>query len=212
MKKVVAFILAFTLIFIPMDVYAEEKMSIELVDEDSDGTILSGDESEHAIEWWPVAYKPAEICVQRQTRGIVVYADVTTAAKNIVVQYSRDKTFKSGVLFKTFRNVNYNGPVFAFLATDGSLLGNWWHFNDTVIIKQGERVLHSRRRCIGEWNRLRITQSDVDKSRLKVRNLIRMYIPNVNNPMGLYIRVRNVYVGNYRRVNYSGWSRTVRVR
>ena len=212
MKKIIAFMLTLVLVFIPMNTYAEEKMSIELVDDDSDGTIISGDNSEHTIEWWPVAYKPTEVYIAKQTRAIGVYADVTTAAKNIVVQYSRDKEFKSGVTTRTFRNVNYKGPVLAFLATDGGLLGNLWHFTDTVIIKQGNNPLYSRRKHIGEWGRLRITQADVNASRKQVRSLIRMYIPNINNPTGMYVRVRSVYPGQYHRVIYSGWSRIVKVK
>ena len=38
MKKIIAFMLTLVLVFIPMNTYAEEKMSIELVDDDSDGT------------------------------------------------------------------------------------------------------------------------------------------------------------------------------
>lgn len=210
-KAILIFTLVMTMLS-PIGARAEEKMSIELVEYDSDGTIVSGDKSEHTIEWWPVAYKPTEIYIQRQTHGIAIYADVTTAARNIVVQYSRDKEFKTGVTTRTYRNVSYQGQVLAFLATDGSLLGNLWHFNDTVIIKQGDKTLHSRRKRIGEWDRLRVTQADVNASRKKVRSLIRMYIPNISNPAGLYVRVRSVYAGNYHRVLYSGWSRTVRVR
>ena len=196
----------------PIGARADEKMSIELVDFDSDGTIVSSDGTEHTIEWWPVAYKPSEIYIAKQSRAVSIYADVTTAARNVVVQYSRDKEFKSGVTTKTFRNVSYRGPVLAFLATDGGLLGNLWHFTDTVIIKQDGKTLHSRRKHIGEWGRLRITQADVNASRKQVRSLIRMYIPGISNPTGLYVRVRSVYAGNYRRVIYSGWSRVVRVR
>lgn len=212
MKRIMILLLAVILTTVPMTAKADEKTSTELVDYDSDGTIVSGDNTEHTIEWWPVAYKPAEIYIAKQTHAIGVYADVTTAAKNIVVQYSRDKTFKTGVTTKTYRNVSYKGPVLAFLATDGGLLGNLWHFTDTVIIKQDGKTLHSRRKHIGEWGRLRITQADVNASRKKVRSLIRMYIPGINNPTGLYVRVRSVYAGNYRRVIYSGWSRVVKVR
>ena len=212
MKRIMILLLAVILAAAPMTAQADEKTSTELVDYDSDGTIVSGDKSEHTIEWWPVAYKPAEIYIAKQAKAIAVYADVTTAAKNIIVQYSRDKEFKSGVTTKTFRNVSYQGPVLAFLATDGGLLGNLWHFTDTVIIKQDGKTLHSRRKHIGEWGRLRITQADVSASRKQVRSLIRMYIPGVDNPTGLYVRVRSVYPGQYRRVIYSGWSRTVRVR
>ena len=212
MRKTLLILSLILTMLAPIGARAEEKMSIELVEYDSDGTIVSGDKSEHTIEWWPVAYKPTEIYIQRQTHGIAIYADVTTAARNIVVQYSRDPKFEKGVQPKTFRNVNYRGPVLAFLATDGSLLGNLWHFNDTVIIKQEDKTLHSRRKRIGEWDRLRITQADVNASRKKARSLIRMYIPNISNPAGMYVRVRSVYAGNYHRVLYSGWSRTVRVR
>ena len=212
MKRITILLLAVILAAAPMTAQADEKTSTELVDYDSDGTIVSGDKSEHTIEWWPVAYKPAEIYIAKQAKAIAVYADVTTAAKNIVVQYSRDKEFKTGVTTKTYRNVSYKGPVLAFLATDGGLLGNLWHFTDTVIIKQDGKTLHSRRKHIGEWGRLRITQADVNASRKQVRSLIRMYIPGISNPTGLYVRVRSVYAGNYRRVIYSGWSRTVRVR
>lgn len=210
-KAILIFTLVMTMLS-PIGARAEEKMSIELVEYDSDGTIVSGDKSEHTIEWWPVAYKPTEIYIQRQTHGIAIYADVTTAARNIVVQYSRDKEFKTGVTTRTYRNVSYQGQVLAFLATDGSLLGNLWSFCDTVIIKQEHKTLHSRRKRIGEWSRLAITQNDVNASRKKVRSLIRMYIPNISNPTGLYVRVRNVYTGNQYRTVYSGWSRTVRVR
>ena len=213
MKRIMILLLFMMLCMLaPIVARAEEKTSTELVDYDSDGTIVSGDKSEHTIEWWPVAYKPAEIYIAKQTHAIGVYADVTTAAKNVIVQYSRDKEFKSGVTTKTFRNVSYKGPVLAFLATDGGLLGNLWHFTDTVIIKQDGKTLHSRRKHIGEWGRLRITQADVNASRKQVRSLIRMYIPGISNPTGLYVRVRSVYAGQYRRVIYSGWSRTVRVR
>ena len=212
MKRITILLLAVILAVAPMTAKADEKTSTELVDYDSDGTIVSGDKSEHTIEWWPVAYKPAEIYIAKQAKAIAVYADVTTAAKNVIVQYSRDKEFKTGVTTKTFRNVSYQGPVLAFLATDGGLLGNLWHFTDTVIIKQDGKTLHSRRKHIGEWGRLRITQNDVNASRKQVRSLIRMYIPGINNPTGLYVRVRSVYAGNYRRVIYSGWSRAVRVR
>ena len=211
-KRATALLLAVILAAAPMTAKAAEKMSTELVAYDSDGTIVSGDKSEHTIEWWPVAYKPAEIYIAKQAHAIGVYADVTTAAKNVIVQYSRDKEFKSGVTTKTFRNVSYKGPVLAFLATDGGLFGNLWHFTDTVIIKQDGKTLHSRRKHIGEWGRLRITQADVNASRKQVRSLIRMYIPGISNPTGLYVRVRSVYPGQYRRVIYSGWSRVVRVR
>ena len=212
MKRITILLLAVILAAAPITAKADEKTSTELVAYDSDGTIVSGDKSEHTIEWWPVAYKPAEIYIAKQARGMAIYAEVTTAAKNIVVQYSRDKTFKTGVTTKTYRNVSYKGPVLAFLATDGGLLGNLWHFTDTVIIKQDGKTLHSRRKHIGEWGRLRITQNDVNASRKQVRSLIRMYITNISNPTGLYVRVRSVYAGNYRRVIYSGWSRTVKVR
>ena len=212
MKKTLLILTLILTMLTPIGARAEEKMSTELVDADSDGTIVSGDGTEHAIEWWPVAYKPSEIYIAKQAKAIAVYADVTTAAKNVIVQYSRDKEFKTGVTTKTFRNVSYIGPVLAFLATDGSLLGNLWHFNDTVIIKQEHKTLHSRRKRIGEWDRLRITQADINASRKQVRSLIRMYIPGISNPTGMYVRVRSVYAGQYRRVIYSGWSRTVRVR
>lgn len=212
MKKTLLILTLILTMLAPIGARAEEKMSIELVEFDSDGTIVSSDGTEYTIEWWPVAYKPAEIYIAKQAKAIAVYADVTTAAKNIVVQYSRDKTFKTGVTTKTFRNVSYQGPVLAFLATDGGLLGNLWHFTDTVIIKQDGKTLHSRRKHIGEWGRLRITQADVNASRKQVRSLIRMYIPGISNPTGMYVRVRSVYAGQYRRVIYSGWSRVVKVR
>lgn len=211
MKKTLLLIMM-CILLTPIGARAMEQMSIEIVDYDSDGTIVSSGTSEHVIEWWTIAYKPAELYIAKQTKAISIYADVTTASKNVIVQYSRDPAFKNGVTTKTFRNANYQGPVLAFRASDGALCGNDWKYTDTVIIKQNNKNLHSRRKRVGEWNRLGVTQADVTASRKKVRSLIRMYIPGIQTPAGTYVRVRNVYAGNYRRVIYSGWSRTVKVR
>lgn len=210
MKKIIALIMALIMI-IPMNARAEERMSIELVEKDSYGDIVSSDTSEHSIEWWTVAYKPSELCIVKQAKSFYVYADVTTATRNIIVQYSRDPKFQQGVMTKSFRNINYSGSVLAFLVTDGAREGNDWYYNDTVIIKQNGKTLHSRRKYIGEWSRLRITQADVNTSRKKIRNLVRMRV-KVNAPTGYYVRVRNIYTGNQYSTVYSDWSRTVRVR
>lgn len=210
MKRIVALIMALVMI-IPMNAQAEEKMSIELVERDSYGDIVTSDDSEHSIEWWTVAYKPSELYIVKQAKSFYVYADVTTAARNIVVQYSRDPKFQRGIMTKSFRNINYSDSVLAFLVTDGAREGNDWHYNDTVIVKQNNKTLHSRRKRIGEWSRLRITQTDVNTSRKKIRNLVRMRV-TVNVPTGYYVRVRNVYTGNQYSTVYSGWSRIVKVR
>ncbi len=212
MKKLMIVLMAAILTATPLNTRAMEARSIELVDYDSDGDIVSSDMSEHTIEWWTVAYKPTEIHIAKQTRAIAVYADITTAARNIVVQYSRDPQFRRAVTTKTYRNVNYRGPVLAFLASDGGRVGNNWYYTDTVILKQDGKTLHSRRKQVGEWSRLSITQADVNASRKKVRSLTRMYVPGLKCPRGIYVRVRSVYEGNYHRVVYSGWSRTIRVR
>lgn len=210
MKRALAMIMAIVMA-IPMTTNAGERMSIELAGKDSYGDIVTSDKSEHSIEWWTVAYKPAEVRTEKESKAFYVYADVTTTARNIVVQYSRDPKFEKGVQAKTFRNVNYGGPALAFLIADGGRVGNDWHYTDTVIIKQYNKTLHSRRKRIGEWSRLRITQADVNASRKAVRNFVRMRV-TVNAPTGYYVRVRNVYTGNQYGTVYSGWSRTVKVR
>ena len=212
MKKLMIVLMAAILTATPLNTRAMEARSIELVDYDSDGDIVSSDMSEHTIEWWTVAYKPTEIHIAKQTHAIAVCADITTAARNIVVQYSRDPQFRRAVTTKTYRNVNYRGPVLAFLTSDGGRVGNNWYYTDTVILKQDGKTLHSRRKQVGEWSRLSITQADVNASRKKVRSLTRMYVPGLKCPRGIYVRVRSVYEGNYHRVVYSGWSRTIRVR
>jgi len=211
-KRHIAMMLIVIMCMAPISARAMEPMSIELVDYDSDGDILSSDTTAHTIEWWTVAYKPAEVRIEKQTHAIAVYADMTTAARNVVVQYSRDPQFKRAVTTKTFRNVNYQGPVLAFLASDGGRVGNNWYYTDTVIVKQAGKTLHSRRKQVGEWSRLSITQADINASRKKARSLTRMYIPGLKCPRGIYVRVRSVYEGNHYRTVYSGWSRTILVR
>ena len=195
----------------PIGAHAQEAQSSEVISWDADGTIVSGP-YHHSIDWKTVGYKPKEVTVQKQARSLVVCADVTTASRCVVVQYSRDPEFKRGVKTRTFSNARYKAPVLAFIASDGARYKNDWHYTDSIVIKQDDRILSSRRKRVGEWSRLSITQNDVDASREKIRYVKRMYIPNVAAPSGIYVRVRNVYDGNIYQTVYSSWSRTVKVR
>lgn len=211
MRKMLAVIMIMVMALAPISAHAQEAQSSEVIDWDADGTIVSGP-YHHSIDWKTVGYKPKEVTVQKQARSLVIYADVTTASRSVVVQYSRDPEFKRGVKTRTFSNARYKAPVLAFIASDGARYKNDWHYTDSVILKQDGRILTSRRKRVGEWSRLSITQNDVDASRVKIRYVKRMYIPNITSPNGIYVRVRNVYDGNIYRTVYSSWSRTVKVR
>ena len=210
MKKLIALIMAIVML-VPMNVQAQEVPSIELIEEDYDGVVLSGPYNS-MIEWTTVGFKPKELSVERQSRSFVVYSDITTAARKIELQYSRDPSFRYGVKTVNFRNLNYKAPVLAFSASDGARVGNKWYFNDSIVLKQSGKTLTSRRKRVGEWDRLCVTQGDVNTSRSKISCIKRMYVPNIINPAGMYVRVRNVFDGNTRRVVYSGWSRVVKVK
>ncbi len=209
MKKLIALIAL--IMIVPITAQAQEVPSIELIEEDADGTIL-GSPYHYSIEWVTVGFKPKDVKVQRQSRSFVIYADITTAARKVEVQYSRDKEFRYGVKTNTFRNLNYRAPVLAFTAADGARVGNDWYYNDSIVLKQSGNVLTSRRKRVGEWNRLCVTQKDVNMARAKICCVKRMYVPDVLNPVGMYVRARNVYDGNTHKTVYSGWSRVVRVR
>lgn len=211
MKKLIALVMSLILAAAPLSVQAQEVPSIEVIYEDSDGMIVSGP-YHHLIEWATVGYKPKEMTVQKQSKSFVVFADITTAARKVELQYSRDPGFRYGVKTVSFCNLDYKGPVLAFVASDGARVGNNWYFNDSIILKQSGKTLTSRRKRVGEWDRLCVTQGDVNTSRSKISCIKRMYVPNIINPAGMYVRVRNVFDGNTRRVVYSGWSRVVKVK
>lgn len=210
MKKLVALIIAMIMIA-PMNVRAQEVPSAELIEADTDGTIISGP-YHYSIEWTTVGFKPKDISIQKQSRSFVVYADITTAARKVELQYSRDPEFEYGVKTVSFRNLEYKAPVLAFTAADGARVGNNWYYNDSIIIKQSGAAIASRRKRVGEWSRLCCTQKDIDNARKKIRSFKRMYVPNVLNPNGVYVRLRCVYDGNVYKTVYSKWSRTVKVR
>lgn len=211
MRKMLAVIMIMVMALAPIGAYAQEAQSSEVIDWDADGTIVSGP-YHHSIDWKTVGYKPKEVTVQKQARSLVIYADVTTASRSVVVQYSRDPEFKRGVKTRTYPNARYKAPVLAFIASDGARYKNDWHYTDSIVLKQDGKTLHSRRKRVGEWSRLSITQNDVDASRAKIRYVKRIYIPNITSPNGIYVRVRNVYDGNIYQTVYSSWSRTVKVR
>lgn len=210
-RKLIAIIVAAALIMTPIGAHAQEAQSSEVIYEDADGMIVSGP-YHHLIEWATVGYKPKEMTAQKQSKSFVVFADITTAARKVELQYSRDPGFRYGVKTVSFRNLDYEGPVLAFVASDGARVKNDWYFNDSIILKQNGKTLTSRRKRVGEWDRLCVTQNDVNASRAKIRCIKRMYVPNIINPAGVYVRVRNVFDGNTHRVVYSSWSRTVKVR
>lgn len=210
MKKLVALIVALIMI-VPMSVKAQEVPSIELIEEDYDGVVLSGPYNT-MIEWTTVGYKPKELSVEQQSKSFAVYADITTSARRVEMQYSRDPNFKRGVKTAKFRNLKHKGPVLAFIASDGARVGNKWYFNDSIVLKQNGNSLTSRRKRVGEWDRLTATQKDVNTARKKIRCIKRMYVPNVLNPTGMYVRLRCVYDGNTNKTVYSDWSRIIKVR
>lgn len=210
MKKTILMLMLLAMLM-PISTKAQEVPSIELIEEDADGTIIS-DPYHYSIDWTTVGYKPKEVTVQKQSKSFVVFADITTASRKVEVQYSRDPSFRYGVKTVSFRNLSYKAPVLAFTATDGARVGNNWYYNDSIILKQSGKVLTSRRKRVGEWSRLCVTQGDVNASRKKIRCVKRMYVPNVTAPNGMYVRLRNVFDGNTHKTVYSGWSRIVRVK
>ena len=217
MKKAICILMAVVFMMTPMNCLASgyDAPSNELKDFWSEGESWFAKGIDWTTETQVVAFKPTQVTVTAQKSSFVVNANVTTTCKNVIVQWSRDPHFKKGVSSKIYRNANCKGRVIS------QITNTWipatktgkdkWQF--VRILKQGKTVLNYRKVTISTaWDYLNTSQWVVNQTRKKVAYMKRMYVPNVKNPKGLYVRVLCAYDGITQRSVYSPLSATVKVK
>lgn len=114
MKKLIALVMALVMI-VPMNANAQKRdwwptqidesdeyHNIEKVGEWPD-TVITNEIAKDVI-----TFRPRVVAVQKMSKSVKVLADITTASKNVIVQYTVDgKRWYQ----QSYRNARYSGPV-----------------------------------------------------------------------------------------------------
>lgn len=114
MKKLIALVMALVMI-VPMNANAQKRdwwptqidesdeyHNIEKVGEWPD-TVITNEIAKDVI-----TFRPRVVAVQKMSKSVKVLADITTASKNVIIQYTVDgKRWYQ----QSYRNARYSGPV-----------------------------------------------------------------------------------------------------
>lgn len=202
MKKIVAMMLAVAMMIAPIQTRAEINM-----------TWCPDARDELTLDWYMRVNKKGEIVEQRgHTRHIITYApeqvtakayadhitvsaDVTTAAKSVVIQWSTDPSFKKDVKVITRSNAKHRGPVYCFLKYDYKNNAGKINYVGDRTFRQGGRVLNYRHLESHDlWDGLVINYQSVSATRQKV-SCVQSYKIPVKYGRKYYVRVYLVYPG-----------------
>lgn len=164
--------------------------------------------------WWPedstsyetiietITFSPKVISVTPYSRSTKIKADVTTAARLIVVRYTVDgKKWEQ----KTFRNTSHVGPVTAHrkwqckLHAKEDYYSSWCarQFKQAGKTLDYKKVAHTR----GQMAQVYFDDYLIDRIRTKVKCVKVLNLP----VRAKEIRIRYVYTGLHGGNNYSRW-------
>ena len=201
--------------FNPLQVKASGVPSPEVVDSWMEGEVDSASHFYRTVKRQIVAFKPTSVTGVAQKSSFVINANVTTAARTICVQWSTDKTFKTNVKTRFFRNTGFKATVNSF-ETWGERIG----YNGKLerprglVIKQGfYKVLYSKQTLARQEHEYLVpAQSIINEVRKKVSCVKRLYVPNVEKPKRYYVRLRSAYDGITNETVYSPWSAVIKLK
>lgn len=165
---------------------------------------------ERAATRHTITYAPEQVTAKAYADHITVTADVTTAAPTVVIQWSTDKAFRTGVHVKTYQNRQYGGPVYCFLKYDYRMTSKGCDYVADRTFKQNDKAISYRHlESHSEWDDLAINYQSVTASRRKVACMQSYKVP-VRYGRRYYVRVYLGYPG--RRGKLYSRRATVKVR
>lgn len=202
MKKIVAMMLAVAMMIAPIKTRAEINMTWCPDARDGvqyewysrlnkKGEIME----ERCGARYTIVYAPERVTAKAYADHITVSADVTTAAPSVVIQWSTDPTFKSGVKVITRKNPKCKCPVYCFLRYDYKKKAVGCDYTADRTFRQGSKVLGYRHlESHNQLDDLAINYQSVSASRKKVSCMQSFSIP-VRYGRKYYVRVYLAYPG-----------------
>lgn len=163
-----------------------------------------------------VPFKPTNVVAKANRNSITVTADLNTAVRVVIIDYSYDREFWWSDR-KVYRNVKYKGPV---LVTNKAQQKYDWKNNKysssgRLTYSQGKTVLYDRKiyHPRDKYGYLEANQHSVNSVRNKIKFRKNFQIQNVWDCRdGYYVKVTYVYTSAIHGKNLTSESVIVRVR
>ena len=144
---------------------------------------------------YTITYAPEKLNVKAYANHISVNADVTSASRAVVIQWSTDKNFNKNVQTMTYKNPKYKGPVYCYLKYDYKRKSIGCDYVADRTFKQKDRILGYRHlQSHKEYDVLVVNYQSTNAVRKRVTNFQSYKIP-VKKKKKYYVRMYLVYSG-----------------
>lgn len=158
---------------------------------DAKGRILK----ERSSERYTITYAPEKLNAKAYANHISVNADITSASRSVVIQWSTDKNFNKNVYTMTYENPKYKGPVYCYLKYDYKRKSIGCDYVADRTFKQKDKVLGYRHlQSHKEYDVLVVNYQSTNAVRKRVTNFQSYRIP-VKYGKKYYIRMYLTYSG-----------------
>lgn len=163
-----------------------------------------------------VSFKPTRVVAKANRNSITVTADLNTAVRVIIIEYSYDDRFWWSEQ-RIYRNVKYKGPVLVTNAYQQKYNYDRKRYSSSSLLRftQGKTLLWKKQiyHPNDQWGYLEATQPRVDAVRNKIKFRKSFQIPNVWDCRDeYYVRITYIYTSATNGRNLRSDSTTVRVR
>lgn len=223
-KKLTAIILAVALSIPCMSAYAANSTATKYAQVFATSSVAKGRESNPATgskSWtYLPLHNPESINALGSATTIAVTVNTTRMPKYVQIQYSKNKTFKSGVKTLKLKNKKYS-PVQSTYRIEGEWTGS--EKNARYSISYIESTIPGSNRsmpCAFSYktqemkkglatkaaaDKLINSKAYIDKSRTNMKASGTYKITGVKSPKNYYVRIRNVFEFNG-KTYYSAWA------
>ena len=158
---------------------------------DAKGRILK----ERSSERYTITYAPEKLNARAYANHISVSADITSASRSVVIQWSTDKNFNKNVQTIIYENPKYRGPVYCYLKYDYKHKSIGCDYIANRTFKQKDKVLGYRHlQSHKEYDVLVVNYQSTNAIRKKVTNFQSYRIP-VKYSKKYYVRMYLTYSG-----------------